>query len=73
MPLMKMFDKQLQLRMGQANVRAWTDDLLPLLSDDDPLGTEDFVTHRLPLAQAPEAYASFRAKEDGMIKVVFTP
>ncbi|MFC6342079.1 glutathione-dependent formaldehyde dehydrogenase, partial [Nocardioides hankookensis] len=73
MPLMQMFDKQLQLRMGQANVRAWTDDLLPLVVDDDALGTEDFVTHRLPLAEAPEAYASFRAKEDGMIKVVFTP
>ncbi|WP_244928138.1 alcohol dehydrogenase catalytic domain-containing protein [Nocardioides sp. W7] len=74
MPLMQMFDKQLQLRMGQANVRAWTDDILPLLLDDaDPLGTESFATHRLPLTQAPEAYASFRAKEDGMVKVVFTP
>lgn len=74
MPLMQMFDKQLQLRMGQANVRAWTDDILPLLLDDaDPLGTESFATHRLPLSQAPEAYASFRAKEDGMVKVVFTP
>ncbi|HTW14079.1 MAG TPA: zinc-dependent alcohol dehydrogenase [Nocardioides sp.] len=74
MPLMQMFDKQLQLRMGQANVRAWTDDIFPLLLDDsDPLGTESFATHRLPLSQAPEAYASFRAKEDGMVKVVFTP
>ncbi len=74
MPLMQMFDKQIQLRMGQANVRAWTDDLLPLVLDDaDPLGTESFATHRLPLADAPEAYAKFRAKEDGMIKVVFTP
>jgi threonine dehydrogenase-like Zn-dependent dehydrogenase len=74
MPLMQMFDKQLQLRMGQANVRRWTDDILPLLIDDaDPLGTEGFATHRLPLDQAPEAYAGFRAKEDGMVKVVFTP
>ncbi|MFL6106943.1 MAG: alcohol dehydrogenase catalytic domain-containing protein [Marmoricola sp.] len=74
MPLMQMFDKQLQLRMGQANVRRWTDDILPLLTDDaDPLGTEGFATHRLPLEQAPEAYAKFRAKDDGMIKVVFTP
>ena len=74
MPLMQMFDKQLQLRMGQANVRHWTDQILPLLLDDaDPLGTESFATHRLPLSDAPEAYASFRAKDDGMIKVVFTP
>jgi threonine dehydrogenase-like Zn-dependent dehydrogenase len=74
MPLMQMFDKQIQLRMGQANVRAWTDDLMPLvLDDDDPLGTEDFATHRLPLDEAPAAYATFRAKQDGMVKVVFTP
>ena len=74
MPLMQMFDKQLQLRMGQANVRRWTDDIMPLLVDDaDPLGTEQFVTHRLPLAEAPEAYAKFRDKQDEMIKVVFTP
>jgi threonine dehydrogenase-like Zn-dependent dehydrogenase len=74
MPMMQMFDKQIQLRMGQANVRRWTDDILPLLLDDaDPLGTESFATHRLPLDEAPKAYAQFRAKEDGMIKVVFTP
>ena len=74
MPLMQMFDKQLQLRMGQANVRAWTDEILPLLLDDaDPLGTELFATHRLPLSEAPAAYAGFRAKDDGMVKVVFTP
>lgn len=74
MPLMQLFDKQIQLRMGQANVRAWTEDLMPLVLDDaDPLGTESFVTHRLPLAEAPQAYASFQAKDDGMVKVVFTP
>jgi threonine dehydrogenase-like Zn-dependent dehydrogenase len=74
MPLMQMFDKQIQLRMGQANVRRWSDEILPLLVDDaDPLGTEGFATHHLPLDAAPEAYASFRAKEDGMVKVVFNP
>ncbi len=74
MPLMQMFDKQIQFRMGQANVRRWSDDLLPLLNDDsDPLGTESFATHHLPLEDAPKAYAQFRDKEDGMIKVVFTP
>ena len=72
--MMQLFDKQLQLRMGQANVRRWSDDILPLLIDDaDPLGTEGFATHHLPLSEAPEAYAKFRDKEDGMIKVVFTP
>ena len=51
MPMMTLFDKQVQLRMGQANVRRWTDDILPLLTDDDPLGVDGFATHHLPLAR----------------------
>ncbi|QBR93318.1 alcohol dehydrogenase catalytic domain-containing protein [Nocardioides euryhalodurans] len=74
MPMVQLFDKQLQLRMGQANVRAWTDDLMPLVLDDsDPLGTMDFATHRLPLSEAAAAYDGFKRKDDGMVKVVFTP
>ncbi|QWF20552.1 glutathione-dependent formaldehyde dehydrogenase [Nocardioides sp. LMS-CY] len=72
LPMMQLFDKQVQLRMGQANVRAWTDRILGRLTeDDDRLGVETFATHRLPLDEAPDAYARFRAKEDGMVKVVF--
>ena len=74
MPMMQLFDKQLQLRMGQANVRAWTDEILELLQqDEDHLGVEGFATHHLPLDQAPQAYASFQAKDDGMVKVLFRP
>lgn len=73
MPLLQMFDKQLQVRMGQANVKRWADDIMPLLGDDDPLGVEDFATHRMPLEQAPEAYRNFQQKTDGTVKVVFKP
>jgi threonine dehydrogenase-like Zn-dependent dehydrogenase len=73
MPLLQMFDKQLQLRMGQANVKRWADDIMPLLTDDDPLGVEEFATHRVPLEDAPDAYAKFQGKEDGVVKVVFKP
>ncbi|MFW6773868.1 alcohol dehydrogenase catalytic domain-containing protein [Nocardioides sp. CPCC 205120] len=73
LPLMQIFDKQIELRMGQANVHRWSDDILELLTDDDPLGTEGFATHHLPLSEAPEAYKAFRDKQDGMIKVVFQP
>ncbi|MEU9256096.1 zinc-dependent alcohol dehydrogenase [Streptomyces sp. NPDC048270] len=73
MPLLTMFDKQIQLRMGQANVWRWVDDLLPLLTDGDPLGVEDFATHRLPLAEAPRAYEMFQKKQDGAVKVLFAP
>jgi threonine dehydrogenase-like Zn-dependent dehydrogenase len=74
LPMMTIFDKQLTLRMGQANVRRWTDSILPLLTaEGDPLGVDDLTTHRLPLSSAPEAYATFQRKEDGMIKTVFDP
>ncbi|MBZ4323980.1 zinc-dependent alcohol dehydrogenase [Streptomyces huiliensis] len=73
MPMMTMFDKQIQLRMGQANVRRWVDDILPLLDDADPLGVEGFATHTLPLEQGPEAYRTFQAKEDGMVKTLLKP
>ncbi|MFF9644978.1 alcohol dehydrogenase catalytic domain-containing protein [Kitasatospora aureofaciens] len=73
LPMLTMFDKQLQLRMGQANVLRWMDDLLPLLGDDDPLGVEGFATHHVPLAEAPDAYDMFQRKQDGVVKVLFQP
>ena len=73
MPMMDLFDKQIQLRMGQANVRRWVDDILPLLQDGDPLAVEDLATHKLPLEQAPHAYEIFQKKEDGAVKILLQP
>ena len=74
LPMLTMFDKQINLRMGQANVKRWIDDLMPLVTDEsDPLGVESFATHRLPLASAPEAYETFQKKQDGAIKIVLQP
>jgi len=74
LPMMEMFDRGIQLRMGQAHVRRWTDEIMPLLLDDsDPLGVEDLVTHRLPLESAPAGYRLFKEKADGCIKVVLQP
>jgi threonine dehydrogenase-like Zn-dependent dehydrogenase len=73
MPMLTLFDKQVQVRMGQANVKKWVEDIMPLLTDDDPLGVEQFTTHRLPLSEAPAAYETFQKKDDDMIKVVFKP
>ncbi|MDP8957934.1 MAG: glutathione-dependent formaldehyde dehydrogenase [Actinomycetota bacterium] len=73
-PLGDLLDKQITLRMGQANVRRWTDQLLPLVTaDGDPLGLADLVTHVLPLEEAPAAYEMFQEKRDGAIKVILTP
>jgi threonine dehydrogenase-like Zn-dependent dehydrogenase len=71
--MMTLFDKQIQRRMGQANVKRWIDDIIPLLTDDDPLGVDGFATHKLPLEQAPQAYEMFQKKEDGAIKVLLQP
>jgi threonine dehydrogenase-like Zn-dependent dehydrogenase len=73
LPMLTLFDKQIQLRMGQANVHRWVPEILPLLTDADPLGVDGFATHRLPLDAAPEAYATFQAKKDGMIKTLLRP
>jgi len=72
--MLQMFDKQITLTMGQANVRRWTDDILPLLvRDDDPLGVDTFATHHVALTEAPQAYEMFQKKANGAFKVVFRP
>ena len=73
LPMLTMFDKQIQLRMGQANVKRWVDDIMPLLANGDALGVEEFHTHRLPLERAPEAYETFQKKQDGAVKILLAP
>jgi threonine dehydrogenase-like Zn-dependent dehydrogenase len=74
MPLMQMFDKQITVRMGQANVKRWVDEIMPLLAgDEDPLGVDSFATHHLPLSEGPHAYEIFQKKEDGAFKVLLQP
>jgi threonine dehydrogenase-like Zn-dependent dehydrogenase len=72
-PMTTLFDKQVQIRMGQANVLRWVDDIIPLLTDDDPLGVDSFATHHLPLTEAPHGYDIFQKKLDGAVKVVLRP
>jgi threonine dehydrogenase-like Zn-dependent dehydrogenase len=68
-----LFDMQIQVRMGQANARMWVDDIVPLLGEDDPLGTEDLATHTMALEDAPLGYEIFQKKQDGAIKCVLKP
>jgi threonine dehydrogenase-like Zn-dependent dehydrogenase len=73
-PMMEVFDRQLQIRMGQANVKKWIPEILPLVDDPaDPLGVLDLTTHTVPLDEAPGMYETFQKKEDGCIKVVLKP
>ena len=74
MNLLQLFDKGVVITQGQAHVKRWVDDIMPLLTEDgDPLGVDDFATHKLPLDQAPYGYEIFQKKQDGAIKVVLEP
>ena len=73
LPMLTLFDKQIQLRMGQANVRRWVPEIMPLLLDGDPLGVDAFASHHLPLSDGPAAYEKFQKKEDGFVKVLLKP
>jgi threonine dehydrogenase-like Zn-dependent dehydrogenase len=73
LPMLTMFDKQIRLHMGQANVRRWAGDILPLLTDDDPLGVDGFASHRIGLDELPAAYDTFQKKADGAFKYVIEP
>ncbi|WP_101257464.1 zinc-dependent alcohol dehydrogenase [Streptomyces barkulensis] len=73
LPMLTLFDKQIQLRMGQANVRRWIPEIMPLLTDEDVLGVDDFATHHVPLEKAPQAYEMFQKKADGAVKIVLRP
>ncbi|WP_313409294.1 alcohol dehydrogenase catalytic domain-containing protein [Aeromicrobium sp.] len=73
-PMQTLFDKQVTLKMGQANVKRWETQVKPLAEDSsDPLGLADFATHRVPLDQAPEVYKNFQDKADNTVKVLFKP
>jgi threonine dehydrogenase-like Zn-dependent dehydrogenase len=52
MPMLTLLDEQIALHMGQCNVKRWIPEIVPLLTDVDPLGVDTFATHRLSLAEA---------------------
>lgn len=68
-----LFDKQIQVRMGQANAPFWTQEILPLLTDNDTFDVENFPSHRLTLEEAPHAYDIFQKKQDNAFKIVLKP
>ena len=64
--------KGLTFKMGQTHVHRY----LPILMESIEKGRIDpsaIITHRVDLADAPAAYAMFKNKTDGCVKVVMTP
>jgi len=72
-PLGDLFDKQVTIRWGQANVRRWTAEILDVLRLGDPLDSAGLVTNQAPLDAAPAMYEAFKRKENGVVKVVLRP
>ena len=71
-PLGAAFAKGLTVKMGQTHVHRYMRPLLERVERGE-IDPAFLITHRRPLASAPEAYRSFNAKEDGCIKVVLDP
>ena len=74
MPMLTLFDKQIQLRMGQANVKRWVDDIMPLLRRRATRSaSRRSPPTRCRWRRRRTAYEIFQKKQDGAVKVVFKP
>lgn len=71
-PLGQLFDKGVSVRMGQATVQVYIDELLKLVQSGK-VKLDDIISHVVPLDQAPHAYDIFNKKEDNCVKVVLKP
>jgi threonine dehydrogenase-like Zn-dependent dehydrogenase len=71
-PMGGAFAKGLTLKMGQTHVQRYLHPLLERIGNGD-IDPSYIITHRLQLKDAPQAYETFRDKQDECIKVVLTP
>jgi threonine dehydrogenase-like Zn-dependent dehydrogenase len=65
-------NKGLQLRTGQTPVHKYLKPLYERIVNGD-IDPSFIVTHRLGLEMAPDAYETFKHKQDDCVKVVLTP
>ena len=72
LPFGSVVNKGLTIKSGQTHVQRYSQPLLEKI-ESGQIDPSFVITHRLPLEEAPEAYKTFRDKEDGCIKVVLKP
>jgi threonine dehydrogenase-like Zn-dependent dehydrogenase len=72
MPMGAAMNKGLTLKMGQTHVQRYLEPLLETI-ENGQIDPSFVITHRLGLEDGPQAYKTFRDKEDGCIKVVLKP
>ena len=66
------FAKGLTFKMGQTHVHRYVPKLLDHIQNGR-LDPTFVISHRVPLTEAPAAYAMFQKKQDKAIKVIFKP
>lgn len=71
-PIHRIFDKGLTMRFGQAPVHKYINDLFEIVRSGKVV-LNDIITHKLPLAEASNAYDMFKNKKDDCVKVVLKP
>jgi threonine dehydrogenase-like Zn-dependent dehydrogenase len=71
-PFGSVVNRALTIKSGQTHVQRYLRPLLDLI-DQGRIDPSFVVSHRLPLEEAPEAYAMFRDKQQECIKVVLKP
>ena len=70
-PLGQLFNRELQIRMGQCPVKKYNEQLLHLI-EVGRIDATKIISHPMKLDEAPRGYEMFDKKED-VTKVVFTP
>ena len=71
-PIGAAFAKGLTFKMGQTHVHRYLQPLLERIERGE-IDPSFVITHRVTLDEAPEAYKTFRDKQDDCIKVVLKP
>ena len=71
-PLGQIFDKGLDISLGQATVYNYIDELIEIVKDEKII-LDDIITHTLPLSEVENGYKIFANKEDDCVKVVMKP
>lgn len=71
-PLGNLFERNINLRMGQAPVIHYMPELFRKITAGE-LDPTEIISHRVPMDQASEAYRMFSEHEDECTKVVLKP
>jgi threonine dehydrogenase-like Zn-dependent dehydrogenase len=71
-PMGSIVNRSLTLKSGQCHVQRYLEPLLGRIRAGE-IDPGFVITHQLPLDEAPQAYDTFRNKEDDCIKVVLKP